>query len=156
MVNPTVFASLQPSSRVFTPPPRVAREVGLGLAAMALPISIPDQSHAGANHLTTYVAAGGRDAPRTRSRSASRPGRSALKCGASDLDMSGFERARLLPKQASQIIARLLRCRGGAWLIASTSAVHLARGNAGQSDLWALCAPDRAIAVIYGNRSANK
>jgi len=46
------------------------------------------------------------------------------------------------------MIAGGFRISGGAWMTRAACPVDFTRGNARQPDVWALCAPDRPVAVI--------
>lgn len=140
-----------PKSRL----PRIV--VGVESAALVVfPVSVPTQSHSGAHHHATEVAIFLRYAPGARTIATRPAGGSASKRGAFDLDVPCGQCSCRAPEERGEIVPGAFGRHRGAWLITSASSVHLTRGDAGETNLRPLGAPDRTVAVIHGDGCADE
>lgn len=124
--------------------------------AMSSPVAIPLEDRSSIYHGAGQVPPRWEAAPCRRSVPPGRAFGSAEKSGSRDRDMSGPVAASRTAQQSDEGIPRLCRRRVRAGLVGAAGAVHLARGNSGQTQVRALSTPDRPIAIPHMSRGARK
>ena len=120
--------------------------------AMSSPVAIPLEDRFSFYHGAGQVPPRWEAAPCRRSVPPGRAYGSAEKSGSRDRDMSGPVAASRTAQQSDEGIPRLCRRRVGAGLVGAAGAVHLARGNSGQTQVRALGTPDGSVAVPHMSR----
>ena len=125
-------------------------------AFVFFPVSVPFQRPATSHHGAGDITTSWRHAPGRRARAATRSLREAAHGRAAHQHVTLRARAGRRADEPHQRVARLRRIGGRAGLIRAAGAIVLARGDPGQSDAWALRAPDRSIAVPHPSGRADE
>ncbi len=117
------------------------------VAAMGTPIFVPARGETAPDHGAGDIAGTRRCAEGGGSRAAGPAARKAAHGRAADENMAGSVLPLRLAEQANEMIARRDRVGIRTGMPWTASAVHFARGDAGEADMRAFRAPDRAIAI---------
>ena len=123
---------------------------------MRTPIFVPARGEAAPNHRTGNIAGTGRCAESGGAGAAGPAARQTAHGRSADEDMSRPVPPLRLSEQADQMIARRDRIGVRTGMPRTATAVHLARGDAGKTDMRAFGAPDRPIAVPDRDRCAGE